>query len=229
MIHWKKIGRIAAVSFLSLAAVAVLWGIFRRDRSGWTEWERKIIIRSDSLLYVTVLPEDSLILRTPSKDVTPQMLQSALLKRLTAKMLHTVRHPSQDGVGIAAPQVGINRRIIWVQRFDKEGEPFECYINPRLDSLWGPLERGGEGCLSVPPLRGEPARYQGVTLSYLDPQTGESCREEISGYTAVIFQHECDHLDGILYIDRVDSTFVSPAWQQEREEFSYKKPLWWGQ
>ena len=133
MIHWKKIGRIAAVSFLSLAAVAVLVGIFRRDRSGWTEWERKIIIRSDSLLYVTVLPEDSLILRTPSKDVTPQMLQSALLKRLTAKMLHTVRHPSQDGVGIAAPQVGILRHV---RRGHQEGDDFAASVCYRVESLF---------------------------------------------------------------------------------------------
>ncbi len=229
MMNWKKFGRTAAVSFLAIAALAVLAGILVRDRSGWTEWEREIITRSDSLMYVTVLPEDSLILRTPSLDVTPEMARGALVKRLAAKMLHTLRHPSQDGVGITAPQVGINRRVIWVQRFDKEGEPFECFLNPRLDSLWGPLERGGEGCLSVPPLRGEPARYRNVLVSWLDPETLETRRDTVRGYTAVIFQHECDHLDGILYIDRVDSTFVSSAWQQEREDFSYKKPLWWGQ
>ena len=229
MMNWKKLGRTAAVSFLAIAALAVLAGILFRNRSGWTEREREIITRSDSLMYVTVLPEDSLILRTPSLDVTPEMARGALVKSLSAKMLHTLRHPSQDGVGIAAPQVGINRRVIWVQRFDKEGEPFECFLNPRLDSLWGPLERGGEGCLSVPPLRGEPARYRNVLVSWLDPETLETRRDTVRGYTAVIFQHECDHLDGILYIDRVDSTFVSSAWQQEREEFSYKKPLWWGQ
>ena len=229
MMNWKKFGRTAAVSFLAIVALAVFAGILFRNRSGWTEREREIITRSDSLMYVTVLPEDSLILRTPSLDVTPEMARGALVKSLAAKMLHTLRHPSQDGVGIAAPQVGINRRVIWVQRFDKEGEPFECFLNPRLDSLWGPLERGGEGCLSVPPLRGEPARYRNVLVSWLDPETLETRRDTVRGYTAVIFQHECDHLDGILYIDRVDSTFVSSAWQQEREEFSYKKPLWWGQ
>ena len=193
--------------------------------------EKALIAGSDSLMRVLTVydKEDSLLLRNASIDFTDRDLLSKDFEALAAKMLHTVQDPSQDGVGIAAPQVGINRRVIWVQRFDKEGEPFECFLNPRLDSLWGPLERGGEGCLSVPPLRGEPARYRNVLVSWLDPETLETRRDTVRGYTAVIFQHECDHLDGILYIDRVDSTFVSSAWQQEREEFSYKKPLWWGQ
>jgi peptide deformylase len=87
-----------------------------------------------------------------------------------------------------------------VQRFDKEGEPFECFINPEIVEFIGEKEAGGEGCLSVPEIRGDVERWQTIRLRYRDEQFVE--REElIEGFTAVIFQHELDHLDGKLFID----------------------------
>ena len=178
--------------------------------------ERQIIRSSeDSLLYVTVISLDSAILRTPSRDLSRAELRSKDLKTLTARMLYTVRHPSQDGVGIAAPQVGIGRRIAWVQRFDKPGEPFECYLNLHIEERLGEVTSGPEGCLSVPPMRGLVPRYSKVVISYLDPYRHTPRRETVEGYTAIIFQHECDHLDGILYIDRADTVFVDEAWAAE--------------
>jgi peptide deformylase len=121
-------------------------------------------------------------------------------------MIATVTHPSQDGVGIAAPQVGINRRVVAVQRFDKEGEPFEVYPNIRIVWASESLESGPEGCLSVPDRRGEVMRSQEIVIEYADV-TRLDCpehmvRDTVKGFTAVIFQHEVDHLDGILYIDK---------------------------
>lgn len=218
-----KSSRIPVV--LSLLAV---FAFFVRCGGGeWTAWERGVINKSDSLMYVTVINADSAILRSPSKDLNEKELKSEELKTLMGKMLHTVKHPSQDGVGIAAPQVGINRRVIWVQRFDKAGEPFECYANVHLDSLYGEITHGPEGCLSVPPMRGIVPRYSGVVVRYVNPRTGEPCTEQVEGYTAIIFQHECDHLDGRLYIDRADSVFTSESWIQERGGFSYIRPEWW--
>ncbi|MBR4734951.1 MAG: peptide deformylase [Bacteroidales bacterium] len=178
-------------------------------RPAWTAKERQIIRTSDSLMYVTTLPQDSAILRTPSVDLGKKELESEELATLLAKMLHTVTDPSEDGVGIAAPQVGINRRIVMVQRFDKPGEPFEGYVNIRVDSLAGELVLGREGCLSVPGMRGLVKRHSRIGISYTDLTTYERVSEEVEGFTAVIFQHECDHLDGILYIDKADSLFVS--------------------
>ena len=175
----------------------------------WTAREREIIRTSDSLMYVTTLPGDSAILRTPSVDLGKKELESEELATLLAKMLHTVTDPSEDGVGIAAPQVGIKRRIVMVQRFDKPGEPFEGYVNIRVDSLAGELVLGREGCLSVPGMRGLVKRHSRIGISYTDLTTYERVSEEVEGFTAVIFQHECDHLDGILYIDKADSLFVS--------------------
>lgn len=176
---------------------------------GWTQAEKELINGSDSVMYVTTITADSAILRTPSIDLSPDALKSAELATLMAKMLRTVTDPSQDGVGIAAPQVGINRRIVCVQRFDKEGEPFECYPNIRIDSLLGEIKVGPEGCLSVPGKRGLVPRHSRIKISYVSTPDGEARNEEIEGFTAVIFQHECDHLDGILYTDRADTVFVS--------------------
>ena len=179
-----------------------------RRQPGFTAQERALIAGPDSLMAVCTMPSDSAFLHTPCIDLGPRELQSAQLQTLLAKMKYTVQDPSQDGVGIAAPQVGIGRRIVCVQRLDKPGEPFECYLNIRLHSLWGPMRQGREGCLSVPGLRGLVTRHSGVTVSYIHPGTLQPCQEQVEGFTAVIFQHECDHLDGILYTSKADSLWV---------------------
>ena len=193
----------------------------------FTKAERLIIRQSDSVMYVTVMPDDSAVLRTPCVDLTPAELKSKELKTLMAKMLATVRSPQHDGVGIAAPQVGIGKRVVCLQRFDKEGGPFECFLNIHVDSLFGDVGKGPEGCLSVPPMRGLVPRYTSAIVSYIQPETLEPKRDTVTGYTAVIFQHECDHLDGILYIDRADTVYVSPSWEAERRAYDYTRPEWW--
>ena len=218
----KKVNR---VLFPVLILIAVFL-VFNRPKA-FTKAERLIIRQSDSVMYVTVMPEDSAVLRTPCVDLTPAELKSKDLKTLLSKMLTTVKSPQQGGVGIAAPQVGIGKRIVCLQRFDKEGGPFECYLNIHVDSLFGDIGKGPEGCLSVPPMRGLVPRYTSVILSYVQPETLEAKRDTVTGYTAVIFQHECDHLDGILYIDRADTVYISPSWEAERRAYDYTRPEWW--
>ena len=185
--------------FVLTACIALLSGC-----KGFTPQERSLIAGSDSLMTVMVLPQDSVILRAVSADFGPAELASPLLNTLIEKMLYTVQHPSQDGVGIAAPQVGISRRAVCVQRFDKAGEPFEAYLNIQIDSLLGGTVCGPEGCLSVPGMRGVVPRYREIVISYVAPGCGvnERTQERVEGFSAVIFQHECDHLDGVLYIDK---------------------------
>ena len=195
-------------------------------RTGWTQWEKTVIDHSDSVMYVCVMPEDSAILRASSVDFGQKELASPELKTLLAKMYRTLTDPSQDGVGIAAPQIGINRRLIMVMRYDKPDKPIEPYLNIRIDSLLGQKVPGPEGCLSLPPLRGTVQRYPKVQISYLKAD-GTPVTEQVEGYSAIIFQHECDHLDGILYTDRADTVYVNEAWAAEREQFSYQKPDWW--
>ena len=160
---------------------------------------------SDTLLKVYTIAngEDSLLLRRPSSNFTREEIASESFGVLANLMIKTVTHPSQDGVGIAGPQVGVLKRVVAVQRFDKEGYPFEVYPNIRITALRGELAPGPEGCLSVPDMRGDVLRYRDIDIEYTSPTTLELVKENIKGFTAVIFQHEADHLDGILYIDRL--------------------------
>ena len=160
---------------------------------------------SDTLLkvYTIANAEDSLLLRRPSSNFTREEIASESFRVLANLMIKTVTHPSQDGVGIAGPQVGVLKRVVAVQRFDKEGYPFEVYPNIRITALRGELAPGPEGCLSVPDMRGDVLRYRDIDIEYTSPATLEVVKENIKGFTAVIFQHEADHLEGILYIDRL--------------------------
>lgn len=195
---------------LSLCVLALAGLVLScKDKAPFSAEERRIITEQDSLMRVLVMPADSAVLRASSVDFGPAELASPLLETLLAKMLHTVQDPSQDGVGIAAPQVGLNRRAVCVQRFDKEGEPFEAYLNIRIDTLAGEVRPGPEGCLSVPGMRGTVPRFSRVVISYVRPggSVRDRVQEAVEGFTAVIFQHECDHLDGILYTDKATELF----------------------
>lgn len=153
---------------------------------------------------------DSTVLRTKSIPVSNRMLHSADFRMLAARMLTTVQNPENKGVGIAAPQVGILRRIVAVQRFDREGKPFQILVNPEILSYSEERALGREGCLSVPGYRGEVLRSTKLVLRYIDGDTFKKRDEEINGFTAVIVQHETDHLDGHLYIDYLAPEEVKP-------------------
>ena len=173
--------------------------------SRWTTQERALIEdQPDVMRVLTVEDADDLaVLRTVCRDFSRRELSDPLYRTLAAKLVATVTSPEQDGVGIAGPQVGISRNVVAVQRFDKEGEPFEVYPNIRIVATRGEQVPGREGCLSVPGRRGEVLRYQDIDISYTSPETGESVTETVQGFTAVIFQHETDHLKGVLYTDKL--------------------------
>ena len=205
--------------------------LFPAGHNAFTPQEQRIIRQSDSVMYVTVLPEDSAILRATVQDLPETLLRTEDFKTLAAKMLATVQSPEQDGVGIAAPQVGISRRLAWVQRYDKPGEPWELYPNIRILERSGTVSHDPEGCLSVPPQRAVVPRHETVIVSWTDPQTLHERCDTVHGYTAVIFQHECDHMEGTVCTDRADSVSVNEAWAAERAAFlekgAYRKPAWW--
>lgn len=167
--------------------------------------ERRLVqsAPADSAMYVLSLfvPEDSLFLRRQSRPLRNPSGRHA--EHLTRRMLATVLHPASRGVGIAAPQVGIGRDVIWVQRFDKEGEPFEVYFNPEVLSVSEESIDRDEGCLSIPGLRGPVTRPASIVITYID-QLGKRQTEQVAGFTARIFLHEIDHLLGVLYTDFVD-------------------------
>ena len=180
------------------------------DAGDFTRQELEILDGADSFMRVlTIADKDDLaVLRAPSRDFSSEALLSKEFARLAELMVATVTHPSQDGVGIAGPQVGLNRRVVAVQRLDKEGEPFEVYPNVRIVWQSDSLAFGPEGCLSVPDRREDVARSQEIVIEYTTVPGLKTISDTISGFTAVIFQHEVDHLDGILYIDRVGCTAI---------------------
>jgi peptide deformylase len=131
---------------------------------------------------------------------------TAELDSLIADMLETMRHLS--GVGLAAPQIGVDRRLVIFgfehsERYPDAPEvPFTVLINPLLTPLTTDEEDDWEGCLSVPGLRGWVPRYRQLRFTGFD-QHGKTIDRMVDGFHARIVQHECDHLDGILYPMRV--------------------------
>lgn len=187
---------------IGLAALATSCG--SQMNTTWTNEEKALIEAPESQMRVLTIEsqEDLNMLRSKCSDLTWEDIASDTYRLLEQKMIATVTSPEQDGVGIAGPQVGIGRRIVAVQRFDKEGEPFEVYPNIRITAHRGEMEPGAEGCLSVPGERGTVMRWQDIDVQYTSVKTGLDSTEHVKGFTAVIFQHETDHLDGILYIDK---------------------------
>lgn len=177
-----------------------------------TTEETELVMSSDGLMRVLLVTsrEDSLLLRKHCTDLTAEDLQSEVYDRLARRMVTTVTDSTQDGVGLAAPQVGLNRRVVAVMRYDKPGYPFEVYPNIHIEYFSDQKQTGPEGCLSIPDIAGDVERSQQVVIRYTDPETLSELRDTVDGYTAVIFQHEVDHLEGILFTDRMTAPAGSP-------------------
>jgi len=172
----------------------------------FTEAEKNLIMsgKVDEPMRVWLITNksDSLLLRKQSNsfvvDTTNKFLQH-FIRRLLA----TVQDSATRGVGIAAPQVGILKQIIWVQRLDKPGVPFEVYYNPVITKYSDMKQDVREGCLSIPGIRDTTHdRAYAVFIQYDDTKGEHKC-EMIEAFTAAIFQHEIDHLNGILFIDHL--------------------------
>lgn len=189
-------------------AVVLLIGLCSaRPRTSFFDRRERAIIGngSDSLMRVWQTDDrrDSLFLRSTARMLTPREIRSPYFEILKRRMLYTVNDTAHPGVGIAAPQVGIGRCLIAVQRFDKPGNPFEFYINPRLVYRSEQQQVGCEGCLSVPDRMGWVSRSSEVVVRYLDEASLQERQDTVNGYTSIIFQHETDHLTGVLYIDKL--------------------------
>ncbi len=128
------------------------------------------------------------------------------LHALIADMEETMHH--LDGAGLAAPQIGVGLRVVIFgfddnPRYpDADSVPYTVLINPALTPPSGDMEEGWEGCLSVPGLRGLVPRWRHLRYTGFD-QYGKSIDRSVEGFHARVVQHECDHLDGILYPARI--------------------------
>jgi peptide deformylase len=152
--------------------------------------------------------KDSLFLRKKCIDIdTKDIVTDKDLKLLIARLALTLS--VESGVGIAAPQVGIGRNMFLFMRIDKEGIPVQVAIDPRITGRSDEVFLfEGDGCLSVPGLSGTTQRYRWIDVEYYD-EKGNPVKERLSGggrgedFTGVIFQHEYDHLQGVLFTDRL--------------------------
>jgi len=173
----------------------------------FTKDQRQLIMKEDSLVPMRVFKitqkSDSILLRTKCEFVRADP-NDLVLKTFINRLYRTVRDSISLGVGIAAPQVGVLKNIIWVQRFDKENFPFEVYLNPKITTYSNRKQVFVEGCLSIPNrVDTVRTRSHSILIEY-DNINAEHKTDTVEGFTSVIFQHEIDHLNGILYLDHLN-------------------------
>lgn len=146
-------------------------------------------------MKVVIAPNQKLRVQTkPIKKVSP-----GLLKTIKEMVSLTKTFQDPEGVGLASTQVGQNGQY-FVAKLNNG--TFKAFINPKIVSVSKTTKEMMEGCLSIPKIWGEVNRHLWVKVSYLNKQ-GQKVEEKLTGLIAHIFQHECDHLSGKLFVDRV--------------------------
>ena len=165
------------------------------------------------------------VLRTRARTLAPSEIGDPMLQRLIDDLFDTMRE--YQGIGLAAPQVHQSLRLFVAGADDpKEKLPPVVMINPEIAPVGSTTEEDWEGCLSVPDLRGRVPRATDIRINALD-RHGQVLSMTASCFPARVIQHETDHLDGILFVDRMPSleslTFLSEYaryWDLEEEPVS---------
>ena len=156
-----------------------------------------------AILNIVTFPEPSL--RLKAKQVTKFDTE---LQTLVDNMFETLR--AAPGVGLAAPQIGESLRLVVVEYTEDEDENAKpkkyVLVNPEIIKRSEEMVTDVEGCLSLPGLAGRVERHQAVTVKAKN-RFGKPLKIEAQDWLARIFQHEIDHLDGVLYIDRAEEVF----------------------
>ncbi|MDX1960393.1 MAG: peptide deformylase [Leptospiraceae bacterium] len=149
------------------------------------------------------------LLRQTSVPIEESEVKTKEFKKLIGDMFDTMRH--ENGIGLAAPQIGVLKRVAIIG-IEEENERYpdapkikeEVVINPIIKPLAKNGEGYWEGCLSVPGMRGFVERPDKIQLEYYDMKWNHH-KIIVEGFPAIVYQHEIDHLDGILYVDRLKS------------------------
>jgi len=159
-------------------------------------------------------------LRIRAAEVTREELASADVQAFIDDLIETMRHA--NGAGLAATQVLRHQRICAVEVANNPRYPYKppipltILVNPVLTPLDDELFRNFEGCLSVPGIRGEVARSTRIRVQAWD-RHGNEIDEEVRGLKAATYQHEVDHLDGLLFLDRVEDSRTLSTWDSFNE------------
>jgi peptide deformylase len=161
------------------------------------------------------------VLREQAQEISQATIKSDHFAQILQDLLDSMKH--YGGIGIAAPQIGVSLKValIELKELNRYGEkvnlPLTTFINPKIQYLTQETQGFWEGCLSVPGLRGFVERPKKVMVSFLD-ETGEEREIIAEGFLATVLQHELDHLEGTLYIDRIkDPKLLS--FQEEYDAF----------
>ena len=157
------------------------------------------------------------VLREKCRPIDPKAITGPEVQRLIRDMFETMAE--YNGVGLAGPQVHHPVRMaITGGETDEDGRPeFRVLINPEIEVLDESRLGMFEGCLSVPGMRGWVERPQGIRVTAWN-ERGEKQEFTLEGFSAVVTQHECDHLDGVLYVDRIED-MTRFAYEEEAERF----------
>jgi peptide deformylase len=142
-----------------------------------------------------ILTEPTPSLRQRSRELEVGEITTPKFQAYLDRLIHTMKHA--DGVGIASPQVGENVRAIVVNM----PQGAECFINPEITKKSEAMTESEEGCLSIPGKYGMVSRHKKVSIRALN-RHGRRLEFEAKQFPAIVFQHEIDHLDGILFIDK---------------------------
>lgn len=152
--------------------------------------------------------DENEILRSVSETIKPAELKQ--YRSLAEDMIKHIKNPDNGGVGLAAPQVGVNKRLIVVslmKTYDDEAYRTIAMVNPEIIEHAENRVKAEEWCLSVPGERGDVERWEWVKVSFMDPE-GRKYAMRLEALAARIVQHEIDHLDGILFTDKAENIVI---------------------
>ena len=163
---------------------------------------------------IKIVQKENKVLRQTAKEVSLTEIKSAKFQKILKEMRESLSG-EHDGVALAAPQIGISSRFFIISPIAYEateysGERKEVFINPKLIKKSKDKKLMEEGCLSVRPLYGKVRRSSRATVEAYD-ENGEKFQMEGNGLIAQIFQHEIDHLDGTLFIDKAKDVRELPT------------------
>lgn len=185
---------------------------------------RKFVMPVSTMSLLPIITPKNPILRKPAEEI--DTIDDPELQSLIDNMIETMM--DAPGVGLAAPQVAVSRRLIVVRLPDDEESKREygddagvlyVLINPEITKKSREMVEGVEACLSIPGYFGKVDRFEQVIVKGLD-RHGEAVKIKAKGWLARVFQHEIDHLDGVLFIDR-----ATELWRSEPEDDDYEDPL----
>ncbi|XP_042352307.1 peptide deformylase, mitochondrial [Plectropomus leopardus] len=196
----------------------------------YLQYMKRKIIPPPSPPYSHVCQVGDPVLRSQAAAVDPAAVTGPEIQQVISTMVKVMR--KKECVGLSAPQIGVPLRILaleYPERMLKESlpaerearglsvQPLRIFVNPRLRILDGRTVLFQEACESISGFSATVSRYLSVEISGLN-EKGEAVTWQASGWPARILQHEMDHLDGVLYIDRMDSkTFININWQANNE------------